>query len=272
MSEIQLGCSSLGWNVKKFVDAVSSISRSGYAGIECSATLVTEYEDRLHVFEEILEVSGLKLASMNQTADFLNREIAEIEVERVANTARFLSANKAMVLVVSPSNLDNSELTNDDWTTFAAVLEEMGFRCDEFGVCLAYRPRAGLVGGSERDIKRVLSMVDEKVISLCFDSAEITLAGINPDRYFKKYQDRIIHTRLRDVSGAKRRRASTSADPGSAPQFGRGAVDIKKMGDLLQKNNYTGWVIAETIGETGTPAETSDAAYRYIYRKSGLFI
>ncbi|MHC4884459.1 MAG: sugar phosphate isomerase/epimerase family protein, partial [Planctomycetota bacterium] len=135
--------------------------------------------------EEILEVSDLKLASMNQTADFLNRETAEIEVERVANTARFLSANKSMVLVVSPTNLDTEELHGDDWTTFAAVLEEMGCRCDEFGVTLAYRPRAGFVGGSDRDIKRVLGMVDEKVVNLCFDTAEVTLAGINPDRFFK---------------------------------------------------------------------------------------
>lgn len=272
LTDIRLGCASIAWGRDGFVEAVSAIADVGYDGIECSSRLVNQYEDRLHVFEEILAISRLQLCAMTQYADFLDAESADATVERVANTARFLGAISSSALVVTPANRENDQMSAEDWTTAAAILEEMGCRCEEFGVQLAFRPRAGFLAGSDRDMKRILGMVDEKLVQLCADTAELTLAGITLDRFFKNYGERIIYVRARDVSGAKRRQQTTSNQPGSAPQFGRGAVDFPKASRVLSRTGYTGWVTVDVAGEGMVPRNAANSAFRFMLRKSELFL
>lgn len=274
LTEIRLACSASAWGRDGFVDAVSAVSSIGYDGVECSARLVIQYEDRLHVFEEILDISKLRLSAMTQYADFINRETADETVERVANTARFLGAIDTTVLLVTLANRDDDELEmgDDDWTTVAAILEEMGARCKEFGIQLALRPRSGFLCGSDQDMKKILGMVNEDTVKLCCDTAELTLADISIERFFKNYGNRIIYVRSRDASGAKRREDVTSTDPGTAPQFGRGAVDFPKVSRILAKSGYTGWVTVDVAGEGSVPRSAADAAFRYMMRKSELFL
>ncbi len=273
LTDVKLACSAASWGKSGFVEAVEAISKVGYDGIECSAYLVGLYEDRLHVFEEIFEIAKLELVTMLQLADFQNTETADEEVERVANTARFLSANGAKYLVVSPNNeIPEEPITDDEWTTFIAILDEMGDRCLEFGISPVYRPKAGLIGGSDKEIKKIMSMTEEERVGLSFDTAELTLSNISLDRFFKEHSSRIKHIRFRDVSAGKNRLERTSSLPKTAPMFGRGAVNFAKVGKIVSNYNYSGFITVVTTGE-GRPARTAiDDAYRHVMRKSGLFI
>ncbi|MFH0910515.1 MAG: sugar phosphate isomerase/epimerase [Planctomycetota bacterium] len=271
MNEVSLGCSDLAWGPTGFVEAISAISEIGYDGIECSSDLVQEYEDRLHVFEEIMDTSHLKLCAMSQAADFLDRENADAVVERVANTARFLSANRTPCLVVSPRNPANEAMANDDWVTVAAVLDEMGVRCREFGVKLAFRPRAGFLAGGSRDLARLLEMSNKTLVFLCCDTAELELAKIRVPTFLKKWKERVAYVRYRDISGAKRRKKTTSNESGRAPLFGRGAVSFARVGKALLQAGYNGWVTVEIAGESHPPREAAMNAFRYVVRKGGLF-
>lgn len=273
LTDIHLACSATPWGKMGFVEAVETVSGIGYEGIECSAYLVNEYEDRLHVFEEIFESSGLKLVTMLQLADFQNPETADEEVERVANTARFLSANASPYLVVSPKNRrGEADPTDDDWTTYAAILEEMGARCAEFGISLAFRPKAGFIGGSDKEIKKVTSMVDKNLVGLCLDTAELALEKISVERFYKEYGKYIMHVRLRDVGGGKNRPEVTSIAKGSSPQFGRGAIDFSKVGKMLETQGYSGFITVDVTGESRAPKVAIDDAYRHVMKKSGLFV
>ncbi|MBN1256758.1 MAG: TIM barrel protein [Planctomycetes bacterium] len=272
MGEVTLASSSIIWGRNGFIEAVGAISDIGYHGLECSSHLVREYEDRLHVFEEILDIANLKLAAMMQYADLLNTENADETVERVANTARFLGAIGSPAVVVSPTNQLEEPLSKDEWTTMAAILEEMGMRCREFNIDLAFRPRTGFIAGNNRDIKHLMGMCSPDMVKLCLDSAELTLAGINLERFFKTWEKNIIYIRFRDVSGAKRRKAVTSEIRGSAPQFGRGAVNFTKLGNLIHRSDYTGWITVEVAGESNPPKSAAETAYRFLMRKSSLFL
>lgn len=273
LTDVHLACSAAPWGKNGFVEAVGAVSAAGYDGIECPAFLVNQYEDRLHVFEEIFEASQLKLVTMLQISDFQNPETADEEVERVANTARFLSANGASFLVVSARNEYGEEApTEDDWTTFAAILEEMGVRCAEFGIALAYRPKAGLLGGTDKEIKKLMSMTDKDIVGLCFDTAELALAKIPFDKFFKTYASRILHVRFRDISSGKNLPDRTSNLPGSSPQFGRGGIDVSKAGKIIENNAYSGFITVDVTGESRKPYEAIDDAFRHVMRKSGLFV
>ena len=262
----------LAWGPNGFVEALGAVAEIGYDGVECPAGLVRAYEDRLHVFQEILEASGLRLCAMSQHEDILEREHADEAAERVANTARFLGANEKPCLVLAPRNRQPEEVTADDWVTVAAILDEMGSRCQEFGIRFVFRPRAGFLAGNDRDLKRLMGMTDPRLVHLCCDTAELTLAGMAIDRFIKTHTDRLHYVRLRDASGARRRPKTTSPRPGSAPLYGRGAVDFAKVGRALASVRYSGWVTVEIAGEAHPPREAAENAFRTIVRKSGLFL
>ena len=275
IGEIDIACCIVPWGgVNQFVPAVSDAESIGYSGVEASADLVPHYEDRLQVFEEIFSASSLRLSAMILEAHLTDSETADYQVEFAAHVARFLGAVNGQCLLVSPATPKEKKpfLTDEDWTTAAAILDEMGERCREFNVDLTLRPRAGHILGADKDVKRILAMTQPDFVKLTCDTAELTLTGTKPESFLKAYRERVNYVRIRDASGAKRRSAITSNEPGSAPGFGRGAVNIPKFCEMLETCRYEGWITVDISGESQNPKDAADAAFRYILKKSGLFL
>ncbi len=271
VSEIKLGCYTGPWGSKKLIQAISQIGESGFDGMEAPAPVVMQYEDRLHVFEEILETAGISLAGLIQTLDMLDREHADEQVERAANSARFVSAAGASYLTICHSSLRDAPMNDEEWATFAAIIEEIGQRCSEFGIQVCFMPRAQKLVCSEKDIHRLLAMTDPNFVKLSLDTAEISLAGGNVQRLVKACLDRIMLIRYHDASGSKRRLAYTSDELGSTPQFGRGAVKFNAVSKVLLDGGFSGWVMLDVTGEDHDPLEAAVSGFRFLMRKSGLF-
>ena len=100
MSEIDLACHVGPWGQDNIVQAITEIADTGLQGVECPDSVVRQYEDRLHVFEEILEISDLKLAGLLQGLNLLARETAVEQVGRAVTSARFASCRRAQTLTV----------------------------------------------------------------------------------------------------------------------------------------------------------------------------
>ncbi len=114
-------------------------------------------------------------------------------------------------------------------------------------------------------------MTNPEVVSLAVDTAELALAGMDTVKVLKAHQSRLSSVRFRDVSGAKRRLDVTSSKPGSAPQFGRGAVDFESVSKTLIDLKYDGWVTVDITGEAAPAKEAALAGYRFVMRRSGIF-
>lgn len=275
IGEIDIACCIQPWGgVKEFVTAISDTEGIGYSGIEASSDLVPHFEDRLQVFEEIFSASSLKLSAMALDVDLTNAESADYQVEYAAHVARFLGAVNGQSLMVSPTMLreDKLALSDEDWTTAAAILDEMGSRCHEFGVDLTFRPRAGFILGQDKDIKRLMAMTQPELVRLTCDTAELALGPTKPETFMKNHHDRINYVRIRDASGAKRRQNTTSDLPGSTPSFGRGVVNIPKFCEMIETCRYEGWITLDVTGENQPARRSAEAAFRYILKKSGLFL
>lgn len=271
MGEIRLACYSAPWGTNGLIEAITQIAQCGYEGIECPASTVTEYEDRLHVFEEILTSSGLTLAGLVQPLDFLDQSNADEQVERAANAARFAASAGAHSLSVCHGRAREEPLTDDDWASVTAIATEMGERCLEFGIQMSFMPRAGRGVATEKDIKRFLSTTDPEKVGLTLDTAELSLAGASPQRVMKNHVERLKAVRYRDASASKRRLKVTSAKPGTTPLFGRGAVDFEAVSKALLSGGYDGWISLDISGESQGPVEAAENGYRFLLRKSGLF-
>lgn len=273
MFNIKLACYTAPWGPSGFVDAISKISEFNFDGIECPSSIITAYEDRLHVFQEILETQQLHIANLLQQIDVLSTDNADVQVERAANAARFAAAAGASTLSICHEKFHDGPLTDEEWATAGAILEEIGERCKEHNITMCYMPRAGRLISNERDIARLLASTDANLVKLALDTAEAVLAKTTPQKMIKSGLDRIRVVRFRDVSGSKRRPKSTSDDPtsGDTPQFGRGAVNFDAVSKLLITSGYKGWITLDVTGESHEPGEAVYLGYRYLMRHSGLF-
>ena len=271
MSDVQLGCYVGPWGPGNLIQAINEVAETGFEGVECPAEVVQEYEDRLHVFEEILDTSGLKLAGLLQGLDLLERDQADEQVERAANSARFASSTRAKTLTIFHNAQRDKSMNDEEWATLGAIVEEIGSRCLEFGIELCFLPRAMRLVSTEREIKRLLASTRAKYVSLAVDTAEVTLAGSSPQRVVRNCYDRIRVVRYRDASASKRRARSTSDRPGATPQFGRGAVRFDSVSKALLERGYSSWIIVDTTGDAHAPLDAAAGSFRFLMRKSGLY-
>jgi inosose dehydratase len=271
VAEIRLSCYAAPWGTDGAIQAITDVAECGYEGLEFSSEVVRRFEDRLHVFEEILDTTGLKLSGLLQRVNLLDKDKADEQVEKAANSARFAGATGRGNLVICQSEPLAGPLSDDDWLTVGAIVEEIGCRCNDFGISLSFMPRARHFGDSDKDLKRLLAMTNPEVVSLAVDTAELVLAGLDPVKVMKTHVARLSSVRFRDVSGAKRRSDVTSSKPGSAPQFGRGAVDFEAVSKALIELKYDGWVTVDITGEATAPKEAALAGYRFVMRRSGIF-
>ncbi|MCC8181261.1 MAG: sugar phosphate isomerase/epimerase [Planctomycetes bacterium] len=271
MAEIHLSCYAAPWGPDGTIQAITDVAECGYEGLEFPAEVVRRFEDRLHVFEEILETTGLKLSSLLQRVNLLDKEKADEQVEKAANSARFAGSTGRGNLIITQSDIPNAQVSDDDWLTVAAIAEEIGHRCRDFDISLCFMPRARHLADNDKDLKRILSITNPEVVHLAIDTAELVLAGMDPAKVVKNHHARLKAVRFRDVSGAKRRADVTSSKPGSAPQFGRGAVNFESVAKALMDVKYDGWITVDITGEAAAPKDAALAGYRFIMRRSGFF-
>ena len=269
--EIRLSCYAAPWGTEGAVQAITDVADCGFAGIEFQSDVVRRYEDRLHVFEEILEIAGLKLSALLQRINLLDKDKADEQVERAANSARFAGAIGRCILIICHSEAMDEPVSDDDWLTAGAIVEEIGCRCQDFGVDLCFLPRARHFGDSDKDLKRLLAITNPKVVHLALDSAELTLSGMDPAKTAKAYRERLKLLRFRDISSSKRRPLASSSRPGSVPPFGRGGVNFGAISKALLDIKYEGWVTVDIAGETAQPKDAALSGHRFVLRRSGLF-
>lgn len=271
MAEIHLACYAAPWGPEGTIQAITDVADCGYEGLEFPADVVRRFEDRLHVFEEILETTGLKLSGLLQRVNFLDKDKADEQVEKAANSARFAGSVGHGNLIVCQSELPSGQLTEDDWITVAAITEEIGHRCRDFDIDLCFMPRARHLADNDKDLKRILAITNPDVVSLAIDTAELALAGMDPAKVVKTHHNRLKTVRFRDVSGAKRRSDVTSSRPGSAPQFGRGAVNFEAVAKALMDVKYDGWITVDVTGEATAAKDAALSGYRFVMRRTGFF-
>lgn len=271
MGEIRLSCYAAPWGSDGTIQAITDVSDCGFEGLEFPADVVQRFEDRLHVFEEILDTTELRLSGLLQRVNLLDKDKADEQVEKAANSARFAGSTGRGNLVICHSEPFSGTASDDDWLTVGAIIEEIGSRCQDFGINLCFMPRARHFGDSDRDLKRLLAITTPELSGLAVDTAELALAGMDPVKVIKTHHQRLKSVRFRDVSGSKRRAETTSSRPGSAPQFGRGAVDFEAVSKALLDVKYDGWITVDITGEAAAPKDAALSAYRFVMRRSGLY-
>lgn len=146
----------------------------------------------------------------------------------------------------------------------------------EYGISLCYHPHAGTIIQHYGEIRDFLKNTDEKYVSLLFDSAHLSLCGIEPVQFLSTFYDRIKFVHLKDISAIIL--AQVSKNRGSfhqavlsglfmVPGFEKAHLDFENMVRILVEKNFEGWIVIEGDRDPRNydPRMTAQMAYHYIY-------
>ena len=258
MGEIELACHVSAWPQGEFVMGLAGIAEAGFRAMEARANVVPEYEDRVQVFQEMLAQQGVTLAAIETDLRPITLEILEEEVERCANVARFLRANRAEILVLRPPPRRNEGDDADDWKLACEAINQVGRRTLDLDVRTCITPGADTIAESRRETERLLESTDPEFVRMCLDASYLTWAGISPLHFGRKHGSRIDYVHLRDIR--KPRTRKTKPQRPQPATFGKGAVKMKTISNLIDALDYNGWITLLCPGRHDTPVAVASGA------------
>lgn len=253
MGEILPACHAARWGDEEIVAAVTDISVAGFAGIEMRPNVVPMFEDRVQVFREMMQETGLALAAVEARFGSLGEETLDAEVERLASYARFLAANDAKALVVRPPPRRTTVLEY-----MIRATELLGKQAAESGVRICLHPERGSVVETRGELESTLGGTSSKHVGLCLETGHLMAIGANPAAFYKKYKSRVWHAHFRDALRPTKRR------PPRPVSFGKGKVKFAALFRTMEEKGYEGWVTFELPNLPGSwPRDQAKSALEF---------
>lgn len=145
-----------------------------------------------------------------------------------------------------------------------------------FQVAVHYHNHVGTYVETPAEVDRLLPLLEERGLDLCFDTGHYAYGGGDPVAFVAANAARIGYLHLKDVDGAvldeaKLRRWSfleALRHIVFAP-LGTGIVDIRGLIESLRKHDNAGWIVIEQDTCAGDPTTTARRNLEYLRSIAG---
>ena len=293
--KVFLGIAPIGWTnddmpelgaENTFQQCVSEMALAGFSGTEIG----NKYPSDASTLKRMLDVRGLRIAS-RWFSSFLISKPLEENVKAFEAELAFLAAVGAKAINVSEQSysVQGMEKTpifghkyvmnEQEWGLLTNGLNVLGKIATEKGFRLCFHHHMGTVVQTAEETTRMLDETDPKYVHLCYDTGHFVFTGADPVAMLKKYVNRVGHVHLKDVRLPVLERVHkenlsflTAVREGAFTVPGDGGFDFRPVFDLLDKANYTGWLLVEAEQDPAkaNPFEYAKMARKYIAAHTGL--
>lgn len=286
--KVKLGIAPIAWTnddmpelgkENTFEQCVSEAALAGFHGTEVGG----KYPQDERVLKKALALRNLQIASAWFSAFLTTKPYGETEAGFIRHRD-FLYAMGAKVIVVSEQGhsiqgqsipvFEGKYVLNDaEWKLLAEGLNKLGALAREKEMKLVFHHHMGTVVQTAAEIDKLMSLTDEQLVYLLFDTGHLVYSGENPEVILKKYVSRVKHVHLKDVRPAmlekvKKERLSflEGVRLGSFTVPGDGSIDFAPLFSLLAKHDYEGWLLVEAEQDPAKadPLEYALKARRYL--------
>jgi inosose dehydratase len=155
----------------------------------------------------------------------------------------------------------------------AEAMNRVGRAAREAGAIAAMHPHWGTMAESPLEIDVLLDHLDPAAVGFAPDTGQIAKGGANPIAAVERWADRVRHVHLKDLSPqwADQRRAGVPLrSPEGYVELGQGVIDLRPLLPILDRVNYSGWLMAE-LDEAKRPArEAAELSRDYLSGTLGL--
>jgi inosose dehydratase len=240
------------------------------------------------VLKPQLEKRNLQLLGSFVPVVLSNPASADVAVEHIRKVGDLLATLKAPFLVLADAQSDernrvsgrvptdgSAGLTPAQWKNVAHVVEEAAKVCAEFGLDLVFHPHVATYVETPQECERFFDVTSHTGIGLCLDTGHCEYGGGDTVTEAAKFASVLRFLHIKDVDknvlAEARRRKLTFEEAIEEKAFtiiGRGSIDFPGLFRLLERNNYSGWMVIEQDVKFGAtaipPAESVAASLRYL--------
>ena len=213
---------------------------------------------------------------------------ANLAVEHIRKVGDLLATLKAPFLVLADAQSDqrnrlsgrvpkdgSAGLTPAQWKNVAHVVEQAAKVCAEFDLDLVFHPHVATYVETPEECERFFDVTSHTGIGLCLDTGHCEYGGGDTVTEAAKFASVLRFLHIKDIDRKileeARRRKLTFEEAIEEKVFtiiGQGAIDFPGLFRLLEKNNYSGWMVIEQDVKFGAtiipPAESVAASLRYL--------
>ncbi|MEG1255615.1 myo-inosose-2 dehydratase [Clostridium sp.] len=292
--KVKLGIAPIAWTnddmpelggENTFEQCVSEMALAGFTGSEVGG----KYPRNTEVLKKALELRRINIASA-WFSSFLTTKPLEETVIAFIEHRDFLNSMGAKVIVVSEQGhsvqgqsvpvFDNKPyFTEEEWEKLARGLEELGRLASEKDMKIVYHHHMGTGVQTTSEVDKLMSMTDENLVYLLFDTGHFVFSGEDAEAILRKYINRIKHVHLKDIrkdilAEVKANNMSflDGVRKGVFTVPGDGMVNYEPIFKILSENNYEGWFVVEAEQDPAiaNPLEYAIKARKFISEKTGL--
>ena len=274
------------WN-QSYETMLDEMAAAGYAGTELGPYGFFPTDPA--VLKPQLDKRKLKLLGSFVPVVLSDPASAGIAVEHIRNVGNLLAALKAPFLVLADAQSDERNrisgrvpkdgsdgLTAAQWKNVAHVVEEAAKVSAEFGLDLVFHPHVATYVETPEECERFFDVTAHTGIGLCLDTGHCDYGGGDTLTEAAKFASVLRFLHIKDVDmkvleDARRKKLNfeQAIEEKVFTIIGQGAIDFPALFRLLEKNNYSGWMVIEQDVKFGAtvvpPAESVAASLRYLH-------
>ncbi|MBU3093838.1 myo-inosose-2 dehydratase, partial [Clostridium sp. CF011] len=249
-----------------------------------------KYPKDVKVLKKALELRGLEIASGWFSSFLTTKPYEETKAEFIKHRD-FLHALGANIIVVAeqghsvqgevdtPVFDEKYHFNEEEWKLLGNGLNKLGKLAQDKGMKLVYHHHMGTGVQTTEEIDKLMSITDEKLVYLLFDSGHLVYSGEEHIEILKKYINRIKHVHLKDIRPEIAKKVKDEklsflkgVRLGAFTVPGDGSIDFNAIFKILAENNYEGWLLVEAEQDPAkaNPFEYAVKARKYIKETCGL--
>jgi inosose dehydratase len=273
------------WN-QSYEKMLDEMVEAGYTGTELGPYGFFPTDPA--VLRPQLEKRKLKLLGSFVPVVLSDPRSAAIAVEQIRKVGDLLSTLHAPFLVLADAqnaerdrisgrvpNDGSQSLNSEQWKNVARVVDEAAKVAAEFGLDLVFHPHIATYVETPQEIERFFDVSCKSGIGLCLDTGHSLYGGADPVKEAEKYRNILRFVHIKDCDEkvvAEARRKGLTFDQAIEDKvftiIGQGSIDFPAFFRVLEKNNYSGWMVVEQDVKFGAtpipPAQSIAASLRYL--------
>jgi inosose dehydratase len=274
------------WN-QSYETMLDEMAEAGYTGTELGPYGFFPTDPA--VLNPQLEKRNLKLLGSFVPVVLSDPASAGIAVEHIRKVGDLLSALKAPFLVLADAQSDERNrisgrvprgggagLTATQWKNVAKVVEEAAKVSADFGLDLVFHPHVATYVETPEECEKFFDVTSHTGIGLCLDTGHCEYGGGDTITEASKFASVLRFLHIKDVDNkvleeARRKKLNfeQAIEEKVFTIIGQGSIDFPGLFRLLEKNNYSGWMVIEQDVKFGAtiipPAESVAASLRYLH-------
>lgn len=273
------------WN-QSYEKMLDEMVAAGYTGTELGPYGFFPTDPA--VLKPQLDKRKLKLLGSFVPVALSDPASAGIAVEHIRKVGNLLSTLKAPFLVLADAQSEERDrisgrvpddgsagLTPAQWKNVAKVVEQAAKVASEYGLDLVFHPHVATYVETPAECERFYDVTSHTGVGLCLDTGHCVYGGGDSVVEADKFRSVLRFVHIKDIDAkvlenARRLKLTfeQAIEHKAFTIIGQGSIDFPAFFRLLEKNNYSGWMVVEQDVKFGAtpipPAESIAASLKYL--------